>query len=42
LGNLEFTASQPDNYIVVDTTRFLQDNLKYSRVTALVGARWFL
>lgn len=42
LGNLEYTASQPDNYVIVDTRRLLQDNLKYSRVTALLGARWFL
>jgi hypothetical protein len=42
LGNLEFSSSQPDNYVIVDTTRFLQDNLKYNRFTALVGARWFL
>jgi hypothetical protein len=42
LGNLEFSGSQPDNYVIVDTNRFLQDNLKYNRFTALFGARWFL
>lgn len=42
LGNLEFNGSQPDNYVIVDTRRNLQDNLRYSRFTALIGARWFL
>lgn len=42
LGNIEFTASQPNNYIVVDSATFLQDNLKFSRFSALAGVRWFL
>jgi hypothetical protein len=44
LGNLEFTASLPNNYIVVDADRaeYLQDNLKFTRFTAMFGARWFL
>jgi phage tail protein X len=42
LGNLEYSASQPDNYVIVDTMTLVQDNLKYSRFTALFGGRWFL
>lgn len=42
LGNLEFTGSLPDNYVVVERGTAVQDNLKFTRFTALFGARWFL
>lgn len=42
IANVGFSGSLRDNFIIVNREQELQDNLAYTRFTALVGARWFL